>query len=56
MEVPLVGFFSSNPWISFEGISTSNLSDGIVVIHVPEDSKQKVENCICELVARRKIL
>lgn len=55
MEVPLVRFFSSNPWISFEGISTSNLSDGIVVIHVPEDSKQKVENCICELVARRKI-
>lgn len=38
------GSFSSNSWISFEGISTSNLSDGILVIHVPEDNKQKVEN------------
>lgn len=28
----------------FEGISTSNLSDGIVVIHVPEDKQQKVGN------------
>ncbi|NXR06273.1 MYO1H protein, partial [Semnornis frantzii] len=26
---------------TLKGISTSNLSDGIVVIHVPEDNKQK---------------
>uniref|UniRef100_A0A8U7N5V6 Myosin IH n=1 Tax=Corvus moneduloides TaxID=1196302 RepID=A0A8U7N5V6_CORMO len=29
---------------TLKGISTSNLSDGIVVIHVPEDNKQKVGN------------
>jgi len=29
--------------VSSAGISTSNLCDGIVVIHVPEDNKQKVE-------------
>uniref|UniRef100_A0A663MVG8 Myosin IH n=1 Tax=Athene cunicularia TaxID=194338 RepID=A0A663MVG8_ATHCN len=32
-------------YATLKGISTSNLSDGIVVIHVPEDNKQKVENC-----------
>uniref|UniRef100_A0A672TXY6 Myosin IH n=1 Tax=Strigops habroptila TaxID=2489341 RepID=A0A672TXY6_STRHB len=31
-------------YATLKGISTSNLSDGIVVIHVPEDNKQKVEN------------
>uniref|UniRef100_A0A8C3VG88 Myosin IH n=1 Tax=Catharus ustulatus TaxID=91951 RepID=A0A8C3VG88_CATUS len=29
---------------TLKGISTSNLSDGIVVIHVPDDNKQKVGN------------
>uniref|UniRef100_A0A8C0FJV5 Myosin IH n=1 Tax=Bubo bubo TaxID=30461 RepID=A0A8C0FJV5_BUBBB len=32
-------------YATLKGISTSNLSDGIVVIHVPEDNKQKVEKC-----------
>uniref|UniRef100_A0A663DL97 Myosin IH n=1 Tax=Aquila chrysaetos chrysaetos TaxID=223781 RepID=A0A663DL97_AQUCH len=38
-------------YATLKGISTSNLSDGIVVIHVPEDNKQKVESCNVDTVS-----
>ncbi|XP_026715789.1 unconventional myosin-Ih [Athene cunicularia] len=38
-------------YATLKGISTSNLSDGIVVIHVPEDNKQKGDAILqCEHV------